>query len=71
MLVLSRKVNERIQIGDDCVLTVVRVRNGSVRLGIEAPREVRILREEIKDDPPREFNSKAGEMTENLRSRLT
>ncbi len=47
MLVLSRKTNERIRIGDDVVITVVRVSPNSVRIGIEAPREMSIVRSEI------------------------
>lgn len=47
MLVLSRHVNERILIGDDIAVTVVSFTGGKVRLGIEAPPEVRVDREEI------------------------
>ena len=47
MLVLTRKTNERILIGDDIVLTVVRIDDYSVRLGIDAPNDVEILREEL------------------------
>ena len=47
MLVLSRKVGERIMIGDNVIVTVVNNSRGSVSLGIEAPREVAVNREEI------------------------
>jgi carbon storage regulator len=47
MLVLSRKINERIQIGDEITITVVRMSAGSVRIGIEAPAHLAILREEL------------------------
>jgi len=47
MLVLSRKKNERIVIGDNVVITVVEVRGDRVRLGIEAPQEVPIHRSEV------------------------
>jgi len=47
MLVLSRKTNERIMIGDDIVVTVVRVAGDVVRVGIEAPKSVPIAREEL------------------------
>ena len=47
MLVLSRKEGERILIGDDIRVTVVRVSGGGVRLGIEAPPESAIIREEL------------------------
>lgn len=47
MLVLSRKVGERILLGDDIRITVVRVSGGGVRLGIEAPAEISVIREEM------------------------
>ena len=49
MLVLSRKVGEKILIGDNIAVTVVRVAQGIVRIGVEAPEEMPIVREEIKD----------------------
>jgi carbon storage regulator len=47
MLVLSRKLGEKILIGDSIVLTVVKIDRNQIRLGIEAPTEVAIYREEI------------------------
>jgi carbon storage regulator len=47
MLVLTRKQGERIQIGDDITITVVRTKGKSVRLGIVAPSHVSVLRGEI------------------------
>lgn len=47
MLVLTRKVGERICIGDGIVLTVVRLQNDKVRIGIEAPLDVAVHREEV------------------------
>ncbi len=47
MLVLSRKVDQQITIGDDITLTVVRVDGNRVRIGTSAPRDVRILRGEL------------------------
>jgi carbon storage regulator len=47
MLVLTRKKNESIIIRDDIVVMVVDIRGGKVRLGIEAPKEVRVHRREI------------------------
>ena len=48
MLVLSRKVGERIWIGDEIAITVVRLSSGGVRIGIEAPEELAVVREELK-----------------------
>ena len=49
MLVLSRKVGERILIGDEIRLTIVRIGAGGVRVGIEAPSQLNVVREELKD----------------------
>lgn len=48
MLVLSRKPNESIFIGDHVTVTVISVRGNNVRLGIKAPRDVEIHRDEIR-----------------------
>ena len=47
MLVLSRKKNEKIVIDRQITITVVQVRGGKVRLGIEAPKEVSVRRDEV------------------------
>jgi carbon storage regulator len=47
MLVLTRKLGENIRIGDAVKITVLEVRSGQVKLGIEAPPEVKVHREEI------------------------
>ena len=54
MLVLSRREHERIRLGDSIVVTVVRVAGDKVRLGIEAPPDVVVLRDELtpREEPP-------------------
>jgi len=47
MLVLTRKLMEKLYIGDDICVTVVRLDGGQVRLGIEAPRDVSVVRAEL------------------------
>ncbi|TWU12026.1 Carbon storage regulator [Symmachiella macrocystis] len=47
MLVLSRKTGERILIGDDVAITVIRVGPNAVRLGFDAPKHMNIVREEL------------------------
>ena len=48
MLVLSRKKNERIIIREDIVITVVDIRGDKVRIGIEAPKDISVHREEVQ-----------------------
>jgi carbon storage regulator len=50
MLVLSRKESEKVMLGDSIVLTIVRVSGDRVRLGIEAPSDMLILRKELQDN---------------------
>ena len=61
MLVLSRKIGESIQIAGGIRVTVAEIRGGRVRLSIEAPTDVRVLRKEIADsasrNPPSEVQS--------------
>ncbi len=47
MLILTRRVGESVMIGDDITLTVVEVRGDAIRLGIDAPRNVDVHREEV------------------------
>lgn len=49
MLVLSRKVGQKIQVGNDVTVEVLRVRGGQVRLGVTAPDHKRILRSELEE----------------------
>ena len=49
MLVLTRRVNETLMIGDDVTLTVLGIKGNQVRIGVHAPKEVAVHREEIYD----------------------
>lgn len=62
MLVLSRKPGESIYIGDDIILSVVEIRGDKVRLGIEAPTQIPVHRQEIYDAIQRE-KERSGEAT--------
>lgn len=59
MLVLSRKPAEKIRLGNSIVVTVVRVTGDKVRLGIEAPPDVVVLRDELNGEPPAATSKKA------------
>lgn len=52
MLVLTRKEQETIHIGDDITIVVVRIKENCVRIGIQAPPDVRVVRGELLDKPP-------------------
>jgi len=47
MLVLTRKENEKIRIGSDIIIKIIDISDNQIKIGIEAPREVTILREEV------------------------
>jgi carbon storage regulator len=49
MLVLSRKIDQKIKLGEDITLTVIEIRGDKVRLGIDAPESVAVHRQEIYD----------------------
>ncbi len=64
MLVLTRKPNQKLNIGGDIVITVVKVRGNTIRLGIEAPKDVRVIRSELEiktDVEPNGTASNAGD----------
>jgi carbon storage regulator len=50
MLVLSRKLGERIVIGNDVVVTILEIRGESVKLGVDAPRTISVHRQEIYEE---------------------
>lgn len=54
MLVLTRKINESIMIGDNVEIVVVDIRHGQVKLGIKAPRSIAVHRSEIYEEIQRE-----------------
>ena len=71
MLVLSRKQSQRIKLGDSIVITVVRVAGDKVRLGIDAPRDMLVLRDELEphgDSESLEVEVAAGELASLARS---
>lgn len=57
MLVLFRKVEQKIKIGDDITLTVVSLAGGGVRIGIDAPREMKVMRMELLETQKQNIES--------------
>ncbi|MDR1909609.1 MAG: carbon storage regulator CsrA, partial [Spirochaetaceae bacterium] len=49
MLILSRKINQKIMIGDDISVSIIDIRGDQVRLGVSAPKDVKVFRQEIFD----------------------
>ena len=49
MLILSRKINEKIMIGEDISVSVIEIRGDQVRLGVDAPKIVKVYRQEVFD----------------------
>ncbi len=49
MLILSRKLNEKIVIGDGVVVSIIEIRGDQVKLGIDAPKSVKVFRQEVYD----------------------
>ena len=49
MLILSRKTNEKIMIGDDISVSIIEIRGDQVRIGVDAPKTVKVFRQEVYD----------------------
>ena len=49
MLILSRKINEKIMIGDDISVSIIEIRGDQVRIGVDAPKAVKVFRQEVFD----------------------
>ncbi len=65
MLVLTRKLNQTIVIQDNIFVKIVEIADGSVKIGIDAPKEILIYREEVFDEIQKE-NKRAAELPQNL-----
>jgi len=49
MLILSRKTDEKIMIGDDISISVIEIRGDQVRIGVDAPKTIKVFRQEVFD----------------------
>ena len=60
MLILTRKVNESLRVGDDVTLTVLGIKGGQIRIGINAPRDVEVHRQEVYERIQKEHRRDEG-----------
>ena len=70
MLILSRKTDEKIVISDDIVITIVEAEKDRVKIGIDAPKNVKVFRKELLDEVT-ESNTKSGETAVDLFKELS
>ncbi|MCL2181069.1 MAG: carbon storage regulator CsrA [Treponema sp.] len=49
MLILSRKIDEKVVIGDDITVSIIEIRGDQVRIGIDAPKKIKVYRQEVYD----------------------
>ncbi|MBQ2313658.1 MAG: carbon storage regulator CsrA [Treponema sp.] len=70
MLILSRKVDEKIKIGNDITLTIIEVRGEYVKVGVEAPKNVKVFRQEVLDAIQSENKAAATQSSEDALRKL-
>ena len=70
MLILSRKVDEKIKIGDDITITLIEVHGDQVKIGVEAPKNVKVFRQEVFDAIQRENKAASVQPSEEALSTL-
>ena len=71
VLVLARKLDESIVIGDNIVVKIVSIENGIVKLGIDAPQEIAIMRSELLEEVKEQNIAAAGETDAQTLSQLS
>ncbi|MDR1399095.1 MAG: carbon storage regulator CsrA [Treponema sp.] len=49
MLILSRKINEKIMIGEDISISIIEIQGDHIRIGVDAPKNIKIFRQEVFD----------------------
>ncbi|MBR0031113.1 MAG: carbon storage regulator CsrA [Treponema sp.] len=59
MLILSRKIDEKIKIGNDITVTIIGVSGDQVKIGVEAPKNIKVFRQEVFDDIQRQNKAAA------------
>ncbi len=64
MLILSRKIDEKIRIGEDIIITLIDVHGDQVKIGVEAPKSVKVFRQEVFDAIQMENKAALGNKTQ-------
>ncbi|MDE6349433.1 MAG: carbon storage regulator CsrA [Treponemataceae bacterium] len=70
MLILSRKVDEKIKIGSDITLTIIEIHGDQVKIGVEAPKNVKVFRQEVYDSIQAQNREAAGSASLEALSKL-
>ena len=65
MLILSRKIDEKIQIGDDITITIIDIHGEQVKIGVEAPKSIKVFRQEVFEAIQKENKAAAVEQNNN------
>lgn len=65
MLILSRKIDEKIQIGDDITITIIDIHGEQVKIGVEAPKSIKVFRQEVFEAIQKENKAAAVEQSNN------
>ena len=63
MLILSRKIDEKIQIGDDITITIIDIHGEQVKIGVEAPKSIKVFRQEVFEAIQKENKAAAVEQS--------
>ena len=63
MLILSRKIDQKIRIGDDIVITLIDVKGDQVKIGVEAPSNVKVYRQEVFEASQSENKAAASQIS--------
>ena len=65
MLILSRKLDEKIQIGEDITITIIDIHGEQVKIGVEAPKSIKVFRQEVFEAIQKENKAAAVEQSNN------
>lgn len=70
MLILSRKLDEKIRIGNDITLTIIEIHGDQVKIGVEAPKDIKVFRQEVYEEIQSENKAAAAQPSPEKLSKL-